>query len=119
MARTAITVQTAAAFGGKVEDVTWTAADAANNMQFTHPGGDVVLLIQNGHSGPLDVVLNAVASARTFNMAEDITISTTNAEVSACVIPDQGFDQGSGVVHLDIATDTNLELAVIKPTASK
>jgi len=118
MARSAITVQTAGAYGGELEDITLTSADAANNMQFTHPGGDVLLFIKNGHSAPLDVVLKAVASPRTFNMAEDLTISTTNAKESVCAIPDRGYNQGSGVVHLDIATDTNLKLAVIKLTAT-
>ena len=119
MARTAIAVQTGAAFGGKIQDVALTAGDATNDHQFVHPGGDVLLFVKNADAAPHDVVVKAVASPRTFGRATDITISTTNAKESVCVIPDKGFDQGAGVVHLDLTVATGMSLAVFKltPTA--
>jgi hypothetical protein len=118
MARTAITVQTAAAYGGKIEDATLTAGDATNDMQFTHPGGDVILFVKNGHTSPITVTVVAVASPASRQMATDIALATTNAKESFCVIPDQGYNQGAGVVHLDMTVDTNLSLAVVKATPS-
>ncbi len=114
MARTAIAVQSIAAYGGELEDITWTAGDAANDHEFVHPGGTVIVLFKNGHTAPIDAVIKGVASPRTFNRATDVTVSTTNAEESAFACPDKGFDQGSGVVHIDLTTDTNFEIAVIK-----
>ena len=118
MARTAIPVQTTNPYGGKIEDISYTAGDATNDHEFAHPGGDVLVLIKNGSGGSIDTTLVGVASAKTFNRATDVTISTGAGEESVVVVPSSGFDQGSGVVHLDLTTDTSMEFAVVKPTAT-
>lgn len=123
MPRTSITVQSLAAFGGKDEDITYTSADAANNMDFTHPGNrDVFVIVKNKHSSPQTAVVNGVASNKTFQRASDITITTAAGDSadkeSLMAVPVEGFTQTDGVVQIDIADDTALSLAVfqISPT---
>ncbi len=119
MARTDITVQTLSAYGGKVEDLTLTAGDATNDMSFTHPGGQACFLfIKNGHTSPITVDMIAVAGPKTFQMAQNVSIATTNAKESMVGVPPVGFTQSDGKVHLDMTVDTNLELAVFTMSPS-
>jgi hypothetical protein len=119
MARTSITVQTATAFGGELEDITLTAGDATNDMSFVHPGTQsCFVFIKNGHTASIDVVLKGVATQRTYNRAVDVTVSTTNAKESIVAVPPVGYTQSDGTVHLDMTVDTNLELAVFSITPS-
>jgi hypothetical protein len=101
--------------GGEVEDITFTAADAANNMIFVNDG-KTRLVIKNGHTGSLDVVIKSVSCEH--GRTGDLTISTTNAKESiAGPFPTNLWNQGgsdAGKVHVDIATDTNLSLAAIQ-----
>lgn len=117
MPRTAIPVQTAAAYGGKLEDITMTLVDNPNGNEFVHPGGDALLIVANPTAGPLNVVVQSVASGGTFNREGDVTITTAaTPNISVMAIPDRGFDQGAGVVHLD--PDALLTVAIIKMTAT-
>jgi len=119
MPRTAITVQTLAAYGGKDEDLTLTLVDNPNGNQFVHPGGDVMLIITNPTAGPLAVTIPAVAFPGSFNRGagatNDIVITTAaTPNVSVMAIPDKGFNQGSGVVHINPAA--LLTIAIVKMT---
>jgi hypothetical protein len=119
MARTSITVQTLAAFGGKVEDVTMTAGDATNDMSFAHPGGQgCFLTIDNGDASPQVTTINAVATQKTFNMATNITVTTAAGARSYVAIPPTGFTQSDGTVQIDMTSDTSLTLAVLSITPS-
>lgn len=119
MPRTAITVQTAAAYGGKLEDATFTLVDNPNGNQFVHPGGDVLLIVYNPTGGALAVTVPAVAFPGSFNRGagatNDIVITTAaTPNISLMAIPDKGFNQGLGVVHIDPAA--LLTVAIIKMT---
>lgn len=114
MARSAITVQTCAAYGGSVANASDNrdAADATNDHQFTHPGGTVLLQIDNGSGGDLIALIKGVASPATFNRAVDVSVTTSTGKSSVVAIPEWGFDQGNGVVHIDIDADTSSYLSV-------
>jgi hypothetical protein len=119
MPRTDLTVQTVPAFGGNLEDLSYTAADAANNMQFPHSGDDrMFVIVKNKHSSQQDVVLVSVGSNKTFQRTGDVTIETSAGsgadKESIQAIPPTGFTQTDGNVHLNIADDTALSLAVIR-----
>jgi hypothetical protein len=118
MARSSITVQTCAAFGGAVADAqdNRDAADATNDHSFVHPGGEVLLVIENGSGGDLTALIKGVASPATFNRAVDTTVVTSTGKFSVVGIPDRGFDQGGGVVYIDIDADTSSYLSVYKIT---
>ena len=116
MAVTAIPVQTFDAYAGKIEDISFTAA-TTDNHTVAHSGGDILILVNNGSAGSLDVVLVGVASPRTFDMASDITISTGASEISGFVIPDVGFST-SGSVSITVADASSLSLAAFKLTTT-
>ena len=105
MARVEIPVQMISSYDFKIEDITWTASDATNDHYINHPGKQpVFFLINNDGAGPVTFTVVSVASHRTFNRTGDVAIATTKDYQSICVIPDQGFDQGNGDVHIDTAS---------------
>lgn len=111
--RTSIAVQTMAAYGGKGEDITLTVVDNPNGNKFVHPGGDVLLIVINPEAGPLLLTIPSVAFPGSFNRTGDIAITTAaTPNVSTMGVPDKGFNQGSGVVHIDSAA--LLKVAIIK-----
>lgn len=115
MARTAIPVVDLPAYGVSVDDFSTTTGDDVNNMQISHPGGSLVLYIENTTGTARPVVLKGVASQYTFNRATDVTYSCVAYSQNIVVIPDRGFDQGDGVVHLDIASyGTSLQFAAFR-----
>lgn len=118
MARVSIPVQTAAAFGGKIEDIAYTNDDGAGELSFVHPGGTVIVLMNNGSGGSVAVTLAGTASRRTFDRATDETITTGAADQSVVAVPDVGFNQGGGVVHLDLSTTPTMGFAVIRAASS-
>jgi len=118
MARVAIPVQTAAAFGGKIEDIGYTNDDGSGELSFVHPGGTVLVLMNNGSGGGVAVSLLGTASRRTFNRATDVTITTAAGELSVVGVPDVGYDQGGGVVHLDLSTTPTMGFAVVRAAPS-
>lgn len=120
MARSTITVQTLAAYGASILDHTTNrdAADATNDHQFTHPGGDVLLIVENGSGSTMAVEIKAVSGPGTFGMAEDGGGSVATGKTAYFSIPDYGFNQGSNVVHIDIDQDTSSYLSIVKITPS-
>lgn len=118
MARTAIPVQTSAAFGGKIQNLTYTNGDSVNGHEFVHPGGDVLLIVKNDDASSHDAVLKGVASRLTFNRVADVTITAAATSISVCSVPDKGFDQGSQLVYIDLAVATSMKFAIIKQTAT-
>jgi hypothetical protein len=113
MARTAIPVQTLSSkHGGEVEDLTWTAADDVNNMEYVGTGNEIVL-IKNASGGSLDVVFKSVADP--YERTGDLTVSTGASDQSvAGRFPRLLWNQSDGLVDIDIADDTSLSLAVIR-----
>jgi hypothetical protein len=118
-------VQTAPGYGEALDDITYTAADASNNMDFQHPGGMVAVILKNKHSGSQVAQLVTVANRRTFNEAgtKDLTAAAGSSADKECiaVLPAPGrggeaFIQSDGKVHIDIADDTALSIAVVALT---
>jgi hypothetical protein len=116
MARVAVPVSTLAAYGGKALDITWTAG-SGDNHAVTHPGGkDIVLMIKNASGAPITTTILAVASPRTLQMAENLTVATAAGKESFVAIPAVGYDQGAGVVHVNLSAHANLSLYALKVT---
>lgn len=59
MARTSITV-TEVPFQGKMDNLTFQAADAANGMKYQNPDGRAALIIKNTGASPVMVTVKAV-----------------------------------------------------------
>ena len=117
MARTELTVQTVSPNGGELEDITFTAANATTDMMFANTGKEV-LLIKNASGGSLDVEV-ALPDDK-YGARDPKTISTGAGEQSItntfdpAVFSQPAGGTNAGKVHLDIATDTSLSLAVVK-----
>lgn len=118
MARTEITVQVIPANGSAgLEDFTWTAADATNDMMFENTGKEL-LLIRNDSAGSLDV--DVVSETDKFGRVATNTVSTAASNYSAIGPFDRAtYNQNAGEtdagkVYLDITTDTSLFVAVLR-----
>jgi hypothetical protein len=93
------------------------AADAANNHEFAHPGGTVLLYVENNSGSTMNVTVNAVATASTKQMAEDLTAAVLNGDRWWQPIAyDAGYIASDGNVDIDIDQDTSSYLAVFKIT---
>lgn len=118
MAETELTVTELGPYGEEIEDVdddaSLQATDSANNNFFYHPGGSVLVLIENLSAGSLDVIFEGVASNRTFGVATDLTTSTGASKRSVVQIPAAGFTNSSGKVILTIADSTSLKVGIYK-----
>jgi hypothetical protein len=115
MARDTLTVIEIGAWGGKSEDIddNLTTGTGANDLQFLHPGGNVFLYIEETAASPITTTVDSVASARTFNRTGDTVASTSASKKSLINIPDHGFTQSDGYVHIDFTEDTT-KFAVFK-----
>jgi hypothetical protein len=122
MAKTPINVVQLEAYGGFSQSFTYTAADLSNQMEVRHPGGDgVFLLIQNADSASHSIQVLGASNARTYlkTSANYTEIATAAGEYSIAPLPLAGYDQGGGVVHVDIlVSDTDLNLVVFKMSAT-
>jgi len=116
MGRTAIPVQSIPAFGGALEDVSWTAADAANDHEFVNNGRTLLAILNTG-AAPKTVTVVGVANIRTFNVAPSLDVDTTNAKQSYVgPFPMDAFNQSDGKMHVDLADDTGLAFAAVSLT---
>ena len=113
MARTAIPLTESAKWGAGTGDITWTAGDAANDMQFANTGNEV-LLVKNGSGGGIAVSIPRVANYRTTEVttASGDTVGAAKEQAFGPFDPSV-FNQSGGVVHIDLTTDTSLEFAVV------
>jgi hypothetical protein len=118
MARSAITVRniTTPRGGLNADPAThYDAADATNEHEFTHPGGTVLLYIENGSGATMNIVVTAVADVQTKQMAEDYTAAILNGDRLWLPIKyDDGYIASDGNVDIDIDQDTSSYLAVFK-----
>lgn len=118
MPRTNIPITQLAAFGGKDEDITYTALDATNEMEFVHPSRDCLLIIKNKHTSAQVSTLISVGDVRTFNRTGDITLTTAAGDTAdketLVTVPTVGFTQSDGKVDLDVTADTAASAAVIE-----
>lgn len=95
----------------------YTAADATEDHEFTHPGGVVELYVQNGSGLSMSVVVKAVASTATQQMAEDKTETVAiGAEARIRIGYGDGYVTATGTVEIDIDQDTSSYLGVYKVT---
>lgn len=118
MARSAITVRslTTPRGGLNADPAThYDAADAANDHEFVHPGGTVLLYVENGSGSPMNVVVNAVASVSTRLMAEDYTATVaTGDRLWLPIRYDDGYMTSTGTVEIDVDQSASSWLAVFK-----
>lgn len=115
MARTSLTVQSTTAFGGGIDDVTFTAADATNDHSFLNTGR-TFLIMKNDDASPHTATIPGVANSRTFNAAPSVTLTCGAGEICfyGPFLPN-AFNQTDGVVHLDVAggQDTSVSFAAV------
>ena len=116
MARTNIAIQTLAAYDGFLQPIVYTAADATNDMKITHPGGDgVFLLVWNDHAtADTEVTLVGVANARTYYKVTNTVSTTGDGEFSLIPLPLANYDQGDGLIHVDIDVSVDVYVVVFK-----
>ena len=118
MARTALAVQSIPQFGAALDDVVFTAADAANNHEFINDGR-TMLLMKNDSGGPLTADVIGVANTRTANRTSAETMTAGASDI--CIAGpfeqsafNQALDGGGSGVFVDLSTDTSLSFAVVK-----
>ncbi len=118
MARTALTIQSLGTHGSSIADqsVSRTACNNADNFSAAHPGGEILVMLDNGSAGSIVLTVPAVATNATFQMAEDLTVTVATGKIGFLCIPDRGFNQGSGVVNINSDTqDAAAYLSVFHP----
>lgn len=119
MARTLIANNANELHGGGIDDLTFTAADAANDHYFPN-SGKTRLLVRNMDSSPVTVTIVSVTDI--YGRDGDITLTVP---AIAAGVPGLGyagpfnttlFNQRAtadlGNVHVDITSDTDLDFAV-------
>jgi len=113
MARDTLSIQTIGSLASpELEDVTFTAGVAANDLQFANDG-DVLVLINNAGASPQDAVFSSVADP--FGRTGDLTVSTANGEISiAGPFPTALWNQSDGNVYIDITTEDSFSFAAVK-----
>jgi hypothetical protein len=109
----ALTIQPVAAFGGKINTISWTAG-STDGHYIVNQGGDVLLLVKNTDSSGHDVVITSVADE--FGCTGDVTVTcaATSGHSIAGPFPPHLFSDSSGHVGITIATATGLSLAAIQ-----
>jgi len=91
------------------------AADAANEHEFVHPGGIVLLGIFNRSGSTMNVTITAVASNETKQMAEDWPDAIPDGDDGWYRIKhDDGYVNSDGKVEIDIDQDATSYLVVFK-----
>ena len=117
MARTSVTVQTTPRFGASLDDVTFTAGDAANDHEFVNDG-NTLLLMKNTDASGKTATIPIVQNSRSLNksgLTQTLTASGGGSEI--CIAgpfdPDI-FNQTGGVVHVDLTDDTGVSFAAVK-----
>lgn len=112
MPRTNIPVTTLPDHGGTGADVSFTAADAANDHSFTNDGR-TLLLIKNDDASPKTVTGVAVADpfGRTVNTSW--AVGANSVRLVGPFSPEL-FSQSDGTMHVDITADTSLFFATLR-----
>lgn|SRR5574341_265424 len=115
MARTAIAVTTVG-FQGKIDNLTFTAADAVNGMMFDNDAQTVVV-IKNTGAGVVNVTVTSVAdeAGRTGNLVVAVPATTGIGFIS--LLRALWWNQRTsdvGKVYLDFSTASGVSVAVLK-----
>ncbi len=117
MPRTALAVQTIPKNGG-IQDVTLTAADAANDHEFVNDG-DTFLLALNEDAGTPTVVVKSVANEHGRSVDSSSVVPAASGGVPGLMVGGpyklpHWNQAGSALMHVDLTVDTNLHLAAVK-----
>jgi len=96
--------------GGELQNATFTQASASDT--WTNTGNELVI-IDNGHSGPLDSVFVSVANE--YGRTGDLTVTTTNARISvAGPFPPHLWNSAAGLCTITHADFTLMTVAVVR-----
>ena len=125
MPRTEIPLQDVPAFGASLDDITFTAGDAANDMYFDNADvGDVMLIMRNTDAGAKTADLVIRQTSRALNKSGLVqTLTAAGGGTNECIAgpfdhdiftqPEQGADPG-GVVYVDLTDDTGVSFAAVR-----
>jgi hypothetical protein len=113
MARTAIPVQSIPNWGGVLNNITETAADDVNDHEIANEGESVLVFMRNEDASVKTATIVSVGDR--FGRDGDETLSA-NAGAISCAGPFKAelFQQSGGLVHVDIADDTNVTFFALK-----
>ncbi len=114
MARTALTVSVAAAYGGGVLDIAPATVTHPDGNYFVNTGREKLIIV-NGSGSPLTVTIAIPASYRSLQglvTSKTYTIATTKTAVLGPFEPGL-FNQTTGVVNIDYSSGTSVTAAVI------
>ena len=114
MARDTLTVQEIGGLGSpELEDITWTAGVAANDIEFQNDGRTLLLMKNAGTSGSQTATVISVASPD--GRSQDQAVACGQGETSiAGPFPGQLWNQSTGLVNVDISTEDNFSFAAIR-----
>lgn len=117
MPRTELTVQAIPAHGLALEDITWTAASAADDHYFENSGREL-LLVQNEDASSHDITVVSVADSAGRTGDDTISTGAGDESIGGPYPPELWNQSGSdlGHVHIDIGAgeDTSVVLAVVQ-----
>ena len=117
MARVDIPVQVIPANGGIDQEITWTAADQTDKHSFVNTGREL-LLMKSATAGAKAATIVSVANKH--NRTGDGALAPTGEGVIAIAGPflPSLWSQSGGVVHVDIADETDVTFAVVRYTSN-
>jgi len=101
-------------FQGSDEQLTGTAGDATNDMDFINDG-EQLILIDNADASPVAITFVSVADQWGRTQDEVVTVPAGEKGFAGPFTPGI-WNQTGGVVHVDMVSDTSLTLYSIKPT---
>lgn len=119
MSRDALTVQEITIHGGSIDEITWTAGVAADDIEFVNDGKTLLLVKDAGGAGGKTITV--VATSDPYGRTVDDSITTAAGGISiGGPYSKTLWNQSDGTVHVDFAVDTDLTLAAVKfhPAAS-
>lgn len=107
---------------GKIDELTWTAGDAANDHYFDNSSGRVVLLVRNDDTSAKTITVVSVADpyGRTSDHSMSVDATGGGASQVAFVpfLPATAWNQRGagdlGRVHIDLADATGVSFAAVK-----
>lgn len=118
MSRTALTVNTAARFGGSILDIAAAAADNSNGNTFTNTGVEK-LIVSNASGGSLTVTVAIPSSARSLDglaTAKTHVVLNNKTAIIGPFPPDM-YNQTTGVVNVDWSTGTSVTVSAVSHIA--
>jgi len=114
MPRTAIGVETQSSQAKN--EVTYTAADAANDMDFTNNGNQLLLI--KGAASPTGAVTVKGVTDENLRTGDVVQSPAASKEYTLGPFPPKLFNvSGTNKVNVDIDTDTDISMAIIDLTS--